>query len=322
MTSTQLPIRSSGAPWWGVPRKTSLSSFFRQACPASSRVAAGAARDEPAHAVADDDEILDLDRPCGDQRLQRLGEGAAVGRDVQAGIVGESDRRVAEVVRERRAVVVVLPRPLQVAHAKPVQQHGELAGRVGERLGERLSFERERPAVAAKAHLERQRIAGLGEMVADDAVESGERDLPPARDRAIVRRVADQRRGGADALAGQPKRAADAAIDEPRHPARQPLRERGEAGRVEDGLVHVLDKTGEAGRPVGGEAAEAEGVGERKRRGLRRHGISLRFGLTAARRNGLILSGLVGNRPAAHGATPTRGRRAHRNDPMRLVGPS
>ena len=243
------------------------------------------------------------------QRFQRLGEGAAVGRDVQARIVGESDRRIAEVVGERSAVVVVLPRPLQVAHAEPVQQHGELAGRVGEGLGERLSFERQRPAVAAKAQCERQRIAGPGEMVADDAVESGDRDLPAARDRPVVRLRVEEGRGGADAFAGQPERAADAAIDEPRHPARQPLCDRGETGRIEDGIVHVLDQPGEAVRRVGGEAAEAEGVGERNCRGLRRHGISLRFGRMAARRIRLILSGLVGNRPAAHGAMPTGRRR-------------
>ena len=48
-------------------------------------------------------------------------------------------------------------------------------------------FERERPPVAAKAHGQRQRIAGLGQVVADDAVEHGERDLAAARDRRVVR---------------------------------------------------------------------------------------------------------------------------------------
>ena len=115
-------------------------------------VETGAAGDEAAHAVADDDEVFDLDRPGGDQRLQRLGEGAAVQRDVQAGIVGERDRRIAEVAGERRAMVVVLARPLQVAHAEPVHEHGELAGRVGKRFGERLPFQRQRLPVAAKAH--------------------------------------------------------------------------------------------------------------------------------------------------------------------------
>ena len=175
---------------------------------------AGAAGDEAAHAVADDDELLDFRRPGGDQRLQRLGEGAAVDRDVQAGIVGEIDRRIAEVAGERRAMIVVLARPLQVAHAEPVQEDGELARRLGERLGERLPVRASARALAAKAHGQRQRIAGLGQVVADDAVEHGERDLPPARDRLIVRVRADQRRNAAEPLTGQAERAA--------HPADRP----------------------------------------------------------------------------------------------------
>ena len=84
-------------------------------------------------------------------------------------------------------MIVVRPRPLQVAHAKPVREHGEFARRVGKRLGERMAVERERPAVAAKPHCQRERIAGLGEMVADNAVESRDRDLALARRRPIVR---------------------------------------------------------------------------------------------------------------------------------------
>src|SRR5208337_600684 len=46
------------------------------------RVSAGAARDEPAHAVADGHEFFDFDRPFGDEHLERVRESAAVGRDV------------------------------------------------------------------------------------------------------------------------------------------------------------------------------------------------------------------------------------------------
>ena len=77
-------------------------------------------------------------------------------------------------------MVVVLARPLQVAHAEPVDEHGDLARCVQERLGERMAFECERTSLVAKAHCEGERIAGFSKMVADDAVERGERNFPPA----------------------------------------------------------------------------------------------------------------------------------------------
>ena len=45
---------------------------------------AGAARDEAAHAVADDHEFLDRNRPLRDQAFEHFGGGAAIRRDVQA----------------------------------------------------------------------------------------------------------------------------------------------------------------------------------------------------------------------------------------------
>ena len=114
-------------------------------------------------------------------------------------------------------------------------------------------------------------------MVADDAVEDGERDLPPARNRLIVRIRADQRRSAAEPLAGQPERAAHPAVDEPRDAAGQTLSEGRQSRRVEDGSVHMLDHPGHAMRRVGRKAAEAENVGEREGDGLGGHGRS--FGL-------------------------------------------
>ena len=47
-------------------------------------IGAGASRDEAAHTVAYGDEIFDFDRPCGDERLERVGKCAAIDGDVQA----------------------------------------------------------------------------------------------------------------------------------------------------------------------------------------------------------------------------------------------
>ena len=58
-----------------------------------------------------------------DQRFQTLRQRPSVGRDVQAGIVGKIDRRDAEIAGKRGAMVVIAPGPLQVAHAKTMDQH-------------------------------------------------------------------------------------------------------------------------------------------------------------------------------------------------------
>ncbi len=142
-------------------------------------------------------------------------------------------------------MIVVRPCPLQVAHAEPVREHGELPRRGGKGLSERMAAERKRSSVAAKLHCQRERIAGLGEMIADDAVEGRERGLAPARRRPIVRLCADDRRRAADSGAGQPDRAANAAVDKPRYAAGHPLTERGNSRRREDRHVQMLGKGGQ-----------------------------------------------------------------------------
>ena len=69
------------------------------------RAVAGAARHEPAHRVPDERDLLDLHRPRVDERLEQVGERAAVLGDVAAGVVADVDRREAELAREARAVV-------------------------------------------------------------------------------------------------------------------------------------------------------------------------------------------------------------------------
>ena len=130
----------------------------------------------------------------------------------------------------------------------------------GNALAKRMALEGERPSVPAKAHGERERIAGRGEMVADDAVEGGKRDFPPARHRTIVRLCGDEPGGGADARAGQPEGLADAAIDEFCDAAGERPTKRGKARRVEDVVMHMLDDAGQAFRRVRSETAEAEDV--------------------------------------------------------------
>jgi len=54
--------------------------------------------------VADEDQLLDLDRPAADQPVEQPGEAAPVLGDVQAAVVAEEDRGVAEVAAQPVAV--------------------------------------------------------------------------------------------------------------------------------------------------------------------------------------------------------------------------
>jgi phosphoglycerol transferase MdoB-like AlkP superfamily enzyme len=87
---------------------------------------AGAARDEPAHAVSEDRQLLDPARPAADELLHDAREAAAVRGDVQAGVVAQVDGRVAEIARQSSTVVVPRTRPLPLGRAQAVHQHQHL----------------------------------------------------------------------------------------------------------------------------------------------------------------------------------------------------
>ena len=75
--SIQLPPRSSGAPWCGEPRQTSLRQPRPPVvCRHLARVAR-AARHQPAHAVADDHQLVERRRPLGDELLEQRREARA-----------------------------------------------------------------------------------------------------------------------------------------------------------------------------------------------------------------------------------------------------
>jgi hypothetical protein len=130
----------------------------------------GAARDEAAHAVSEDRELVDRHRPRGDELLEEIGERATVGRDMEAAVVVEVDRREAEVVRQRRPVVEALSSPLPVVHARAMDQDEHLAGRTRNCRAQRLAFELEGMAVVAESRLDREWVLRLGQVVAEHAL--------------------------------------------------------------------------------------------------------------------------------------------------------
>jgi len=149
----------------------------RPAEPACGRLLAGTARHQPAHAVAHDRQRLQRLRPGVDQGLQQQREFGAIAGHRAAGVVVQVDGRVAEVARQRGAMVVAAAPPLQVVHAQAVGQHQQLRPRVGQRVRERLWFQRQRLAVAAQAHRDGQRVAAGLEVIAEHAVQRSQHRL-------------------------------------------------------------------------------------------------------------------------------------------------
>ena len=245
--SIQLPPRSSGAPWWGEPRQTSLASLGRQRCAGQLAVVASAARHQPAHAVAEDHQLVELRGPLGDQLLEQRGEGAPVGRDVQAAVVEEIDRRVAEVACERGAMVVPQPEPPPVVQAGAVDEEEQLAAGLRKVRAERPSLQLQRMAGLAQLHLDRERVARVGQVVTEHPVEHGEHRFPLRPGRTVADERRELRQSAVDAGAHQLRHAADAPVDQAGEgagrPRERPAEDRGPAA---DGEVHGLDQIGDA----------------------------------------------------------------------------
>ena len=122
--------------------------------PGAPPVLACSARDQTAHAVTEQHELRD--RVLREELLERIGEIAAIVRDVAAGVVRRVDRR--EPVRgECFAMIETVAAPALVAHAQAVNQDHDA-----------------RPGLAVQLHRHREWIVRRLEMIADHAVERGE----------------------------------------------------------------------------------------------------------------------------------------------------
>ena len=83
---------------------------------------------KPAHAVANNDKFLDGGRPPLDKAFQQFGKRAPIGGNMQPRVVVQINRRVAQIARQGRAVIVAVPFPLQVAHAQAMHQYSQQSG--------------------------------------------------------------------------------------------------------------------------------------------------------------------------------------------------
>ena len=124
--STQLPARSSGAPWCGVARNTMRTQpgHARR----RPRLVQRAARHQAAHAVAHQVISLHRHRPRRAPAPPAGGKSRPLREMCRPRVVVQIDRRVAQVARQRLPVVALAAQvPLQVVHAQAVDQHQRCA---------------------------------------------------------------------------------------------------------------------------------------------------------------------------------------------------
>ncbi len=138
-------------------------------------VVMGAARYQTAHAVADDDQLVDRHRPLRDQFFEQLGEVLPALGNVTSAVVVQVDRREAEIACQRLAVIVAVARPLQVVHAQAVRQHQELAARRCDTGRQPAAREFECLPADAQRCLNRERVVARGQVIAPHTVEHRER---------------------------------------------------------------------------------------------------------------------------------------------------
>src|SRR5437773_12350630 len=70
-----------------------------------------------AHAVTHDRQLFDRVRPITQEPFHYVSKFTAVGGDMPAAVVVKVNRRVAEIARKGRAVIVAISTPLQIVHA-------------------------------------------------------------------------------------------------------------------------------------------------------------------------------------------------------------
>ena len=127
-----------------------------------------------------------------------------------------------KIAGERRSMVVIATGPLQVAHAKTMDQQSNAPPRIRSGI------------VAPELHLERKRIGRIGKMVADHAVERRQSDRASSRHVFFGLATRDFPQRQVQPIPNQPHHAPDATIDQARDAAGHAWRHQAKAGRIQD----------------------------------------------------------------------------------------
>ena len=130
--------------WSAVMRRSQENELAQMPQPVmsfGSAIIASAPGYQPAHAVADHDQFLDRRRPLGDKHLQQISKSPPVGGNVQASVVMQIKWCVAQIARQRGAVIVTIPMPMPMVQAQAVHENNQPAALRCESLREAISIE-------------------------------------------------------------------------------------------------------------------------------------------------------------------------------------
>ena len=183
---------------------------------------------------------------------------------MKAGVVVQIDRCVAELASQRRAVVVPAPVPLQVVHAQAVHQQQHLSAGVRDRGGQRACLQRQRDSVPAHAHADRERVLRSREIVAQHAVQRGERGFASAPCTPRAEQRIERGEQAIEQVTDKADHAADAPIDQPRDAGGAPrFRWDENAGNAGDAVVHRFDDVDHACDGIDRQSTQSTQVGRR-----------------------------------------------------------
>jgi hypothetical protein len=207
------------------------------------------------------------------QPLEQVGEFAAVIRDVAPRVVVKVERGGAELARERMAVVVAPPPPLSVVHAEAMDENDDPARATRRKACGVVGVERA-PCVTQR-HRDRQRVHGVREVVAPDAVQHGaERGVFRSRSASLTLRAHPPRDHARDAerdlgcTTRYARSGANQRVDGPGEPRVAPIHRRtDETCAARDLVVHPIDDVRDAEHAADDQAREATQFRDRRRLG-------------------------------------------------------
>ena len=129
--------------------------LFHPCMPVRGAVVGGASDDETAHAVADEAQLVEFDRPGGDQCIEQEGQLPSVVRDVPSGVIAEEDGGDVAVGGQPRAIGhrgLAWETPHRVAAHQAGHEDADVAGRPDDLIGEGLAVKGELGAVTLEGH--------------------------------------------------------------------------------------------------------------------------------------------------------------------------
>jgi len=232
--------------------KNEVSHASRPAMPRRHTVSVSAAGYKPAAAVADNRYVPHRHGPLFEESFHQLGESAPVGGDVQATVVMQMHRRPSEVLRQRRRTVTTTARPLQVIHAKAMNQDENFPARPRDGGLEIPAFQWNRVAVPAQTHGYGERVLSGVKMIAQNAVHDRQHSFAFRRRLNFAGRFNKRSDDGFHTVTDEIRDCVHRRISHAHHATE---------GVPRNCLVHCLDNRSHSSDGVDTQSAEAQKVG-------------------------------------------------------------